>query len=98
MNPTETPHFTASYKTTNGDLVIVNAWRGIQVVIPSTGNPIDATEWGQVVLTVRNDDAVAQLAFKQSEDVINIFRLLERAERVAHSRNEADDKPHPGWD
>lgn len=96
MNPTESPHLHARFTTTGGDLVVVNAWRGKQAVGHSTGNPLNFTEFGRVVLTVRDSGGgVAVLAFTDEDSLADVLALAERGRHVALTRNHDDDKPHP---
>lgn len=98
MNPTESPHLHARFKTTKGDLVVVNAWRGTQAVGRITGNPVNDTEYGRVVLTFSEADGhVAALTLDQQDDITSIMGILDRADRVADSRDTAEDKPHPDF-
>lgn len=98
MNPTESPHLHTRYTTTGGDLVVVNAWRGTQAVGHSTGNPLDFTKFGRVVLTVRDSGGGAAVLTLTDEDAIaNVLALVGQGRSVASARNRDDDKPHPDF-
>lgn len=85
--------FSATHFTTTGTKIDVFAWRGTQAVGRISGDPMNLTEYGQVMLHVVDLTSGTEgvVAFTNEDDLEALRALIVRADRVADSRNEADD-------
>lgn len=80
--------FKATYTSIDGTTFEVRATRGTQAVGKFSGQPLDATEYGAVVLAVSGT-----VVFSQDSDLDAVLSLLSQADTIAHSRDVNNDQP-----
>lgn len=86
--------YSAVYFLTNGARINVSAIRGTQATGRTTGNPLDATEFGQVTLGIDEPGGEhhASITITNLDDADAINTLFRVAKQIADSRDVTADK------
>jgi hypothetical protein len=85
--------FSATHFTTTGTKIDVFAWRGTQGIGHISGDPGNWTEYGRVLLHTVDPITGTEgiLTLTNPDDANALSELVKRGDKVAYSRNEADD-------
>jgi len=90
------PVFTGRHNLADGQTIQINAWRGTQLISRHTGDPLNATDYGRYELIVTDSDGnVAVLHLTNLDDNRALEAMIGRADRVADSRDGAQDRYPP---